>query len=819
MVTDGSPNSARLVSWPSSGVNPGVSSSDPSDLTVVGDQLFFAATDGVIGREVRVLSSITGLLNNLDINTGAENSNPSSFASSGTLPVYFAAFTPLSGRELWKSDGTVTGTALVKDINIGIRGSDPQYLIFFRNKLYFSADDGINGRQLWTYDPSSLVTQLMYSMRGGGGNSFPSYLTVMTSSNDQQEYLLFTATDGLYLSGNYEKEGVGGGQLWRSDGTQSGTQRVLQRSSNDFYFDREGLEMLYPKRFTVVGSVVFLAGRYDPITNGQDLSRRLDNEVLVEGVSQSVLIVDDSPVLTVSLHVNQGCLLLSLDTYTDSTASHHDKYSPLNTDGRVLIVSDDPVVQTLLASRFISIGISADTAMNGTDAFDRIFQTSVSNHSHPVFHRYDMLITDINLQSHSSSWDGLQLIRKIRHEERIKETDRRSDTVIGEAPVIIVAMGIPDDVPNEEKEAIDAGASVFLIRPKSQYSLSALHTKAGLFEYVPPSYHSQSTVITDELTKRLQVSDDIEDFVNALMIQVMNLYPHVFRHTYGQPSLQNGIQSLAVEVQHIGKCRMLSHSFDLEHTLSDAISGENITITGSPFDVNRAMRRLFFLALDARDRVDLTVSVVDSPEPCVIPAMSFVQTNKNNSILCDLRVSYNASVVIPVFSRAHNRRPEIHLLIRRTDADLNKMIGIPGVSVEDKDHRRITELIQIGSKDSLANSMSESPSASVVITCRLGRVLLLITDDVSLVTSGRTEGAVHGAGSDLGSRSIMLRGSIENINTSLSSLRYICRVVDGCTAPETDIISITIDDEGVSGIGGALFQTEQLNVNILDRHD
>ena len=29
------------------------------------------------------------------------------------------------GRELWKSDGTAGGTKLVKDINVGIAGSNP----------------------------------------------------------------------------------------------------------------------------------------------------------------------------------------------------------------------------------------------------------------------------------------------------------------------------------------------------------------------------------------------------------------------------------------------------------------------------------------------------------------------------------------------------------------------------------------------------------------------------------------------------------------------------------------------------------------------
>ena len=52
-----------------------------------------------------------------------------------------------NGFELWKSDGTENGTNLVKDINNGSKGSDPQYLTVMediannKNYLYFSAND------------------------------------------------------------------------------------------------------------------------------------------------------------------------------------------------------------------------------------------------------------------------------------------------------------------------------------------------------------------------------------------------------------------------------------------------------------------------------------------------------------------------------------------------------------------------------------------------------------------------------------------------------------------------------------------------------
>jgi ELWxxDGT repeat protein len=74
--------------------------------------------------------------------------------------VYFASRDGAHGGELWKSDGTAAGTVLVQDINPGPAGSSPEDLVAADGTLYFSADDGTHGRQLWSFSPPAAPVSL-----------------------------------------------------------------------------------------------------------------------------------------------------------------------------------------------------------------------------------------------------------------------------------------------------------------------------------------------------------------------------------------------------------------------------------------------------------------------------------------------------------------------------------------------------------------------------------------------------------------------------------------------------------------------------------
>jgi ELWxxDGT repeat protein len=65
----------------------------------------------------------------------------------GTL--FFAASNGTNGTELWKSDGTATGTVMAKDIYTGSGGSSPANLTNVNGVLFFAAMGTTGGTELW----------------------------------------------------------------------------------------------------------------------------------------------------------------------------------------------------------------------------------------------------------------------------------------------------------------------------------------------------------------------------------------------------------------------------------------------------------------------------------------------------------------------------------------------------------------------------------------------------------------------------------------------------------------------------------------------
>ena len=164
--------------------------------------------------ENRLLPSLTPhLLKDIDVQRAG--SSPAAFVDIGGV-AYFSATDPVHGRELWRSNGTAAGTRIVKDINPGGAGSYPYDLTNVNGTLFFEAFDGSNGPQLWRSNGTAAGTVLVKDIAG-------------REDLDLTRFYDFTNVNGT-LFFDTEKFNSNSSltlQLWRSDGTSSGTQVVL----------------------------------------------------------------------------------------------------------------------------------------------------------------------------------------------------------------------------------------------------------------------------------------------------------------------------------------------------------------------------------------------------------------------------------------------------------------------------------------------------------------------------------------------------------------------------------------------------------------
>ena len=104
--------------------------------------------------------------------------SPSDLTTMGST-VFFAADDGVHGSQLWSTNGTSAGTAMVADIN-GTGGSDPAELTATNGVLYFSAYTTTTGFQLWQTNGTSAGTTMDTSSGGSAGMS-PTNLSYWTA--------------------------------------------------------------------------------------------------------------------------------------------------------------------------------------------------------------------------------------------------------------------------------------------------------------------------------------------------------------------------------------------------------------------------------------------------------------------------------------------------------------------------------------------------------------------------------------------------------------------------------------------------------------
>lgn len=188
----------------------------PKNLTKGTTNIYFTANDGVLGYELWSLDLTTNDVTLIkDINPGSNSGILNSeFVTVNNILFFTTNNNTLNKSQLWKSDGTESGTILIKEFNY-INTYTINNLIEYNNFIYFTVDDGVNGREIWKSDGTTTGTNLFKDIFTGNQGSFPNNFTIFNN------ILFFEANDG-----------INGTELWKTDGTELGTNMVINLNQN-----------------------------------------------------------------------------------------------------------------------------------------------------------------------------------------------------------------------------------------------------------------------------------------------------------------------------------------------------------------------------------------------------------------------------------------------------------------------------------------------------------------------------------------------------------------------------------------------------------
>ena len=238
--TDGTTSGTKLLK----DIFPGESPSSSSPKIVFNNKLYFSANDGEDPNdpnpELWVTDGTSEGTQRLRDQLGKRVVSPGQFMATENL-IYFTAYDPELGFELWVSEGSESGTKFIKDIVPGSRDGNIRSMTPFGNQMIFFANDNI-GTGMWVSDGTTEGT-----IRITPNNGYASGNEVL-AIDDQ----LFFAGSGI------NRLGI---EVWVSDGTMEGT-----TLTKDIY---ENGQTSNPREFTAFDGQLFFVA--DESFNSSDL--------------------------------------------------------------------------------------------------------------------------------------------------------------------------------------------------------------------------------------------------------------------------------------------------------------------------------------------------------------------------------------------------------------------------------------------------------------------------------------------------------------------------------------------------------------------
>ena len=185
----------------------------------LGNRFVYANTADVAGSEPWVsdgTSAGTSRLIDISVSGQTASGDPREFTTLGSR-VFFTAVKSESGRELWVTDGTGAGTRLFRDLVPGPYSGTPYGLQVIGDYLYFRARTGVSTQDLWRTD-------------GTDAGTFPlnAPLSLASNSNEGDCTVPWGAAMGGRAWFFSDSENNQGYHLWSSDGTSAGTRMEFQ---------------------------------------------------------------------------------------------------------------------------------------------------------------------------------------------------------------------------------------------------------------------------------------------------------------------------------------------------------------------------------------------------------------------------------------------------------------------------------------------------------------------------------------------------------------------------------------------------------------
>jgi len=198
----------RLSLWSGDGI---FDLSTDYPMVYQGGKVLLTAVNEVVTSTVpnSILAVSDGTPAGTDFLAPAEAENYGSFAAARKVwngNLYFAAYQPATGYELWKTDGTTAGTVLLRDLVPGPVSSYVQAFTPYNGALYFLAADSTGGswrNVLWRTDGTAAGTVKIKDSLGHG-------------IRNASKMAVYDTT--LFI--------IAGGGVYISDGSNAGTTRV-----------------------------------------------------------------------------------------------------------------------------------------------------------------------------------------------------------------------------------------------------------------------------------------------------------------------------------------------------------------------------------------------------------------------------------------------------------------------------------------------------------------------------------------------------------------------------------------------------------------